>query len=98
MNQWPEGYTPTPEDLAQVAKSSQTPSTPEVEEGRCEDYPCCDHGEGGCPDRDEKGRKTYKCVQCGASLPHDTTSSICIKCRTNPRRSPYTSWPDERTW
>ena len=42
----------------------------------CEDYPCCGHGPGDCPD--SKGR--MKCVECGKRQPKTATSSICPKC------------------
>ena len=43
---------------------------------RCEDYPCCGHEPGDCPD--SRGR--MKCVECGKRLPVSATSSICAKC------------------
>jgi hypothetical protein len=43
---------------------------------RCEDYPCCGHESGDCPD--SSGR--MKCVECGKRLPRTATSSICAKC------------------
>lgn len=43
---------------------------------RCEDYPCCGHEPGDCPD--SKGRMT--CVECGKQLSAKATSSICAKC------------------
>jgi len=42
----------------------------------CEDYPCCGHEAGDCPD--EKGR--MKCVECGKRLPRNASSSMCVKC------------------
>ncbi len=47
-----------------------------VEEGRCEDYPCCGHGEGGCPD----SNGNFGCAQCGATLPPNSHSSLCPRC------------------
>jgi len=43
---------------------------------RCEDYPCCGHEAGDCPD--SSGRMT--CVECGKRLAKNATSSICAKC------------------
>lgn len=47
---------------------------------RCEDFPCCGHEPGCCPDFDESGRQlNMKCV-CGAKLPLTSRSSICDGC------------------
>lgn len=47
---------------------------------RCEDYPCCGHEPGCCPDFDESGRQlNMKCV-CGATVPIDNRSSLCDAC------------------
>jgi hypothetical protein len=43
---------------------------------RCEDYPCCGHEAGDCPD--SEGRMT--CVECGRKLSRKATSSICSRC------------------
>jgi hypothetical protein len=44
----------------------------------CEDYPCCGHEPGDCPD--SQGRMT--CVGgCGKRLSKKATSSICTKCQ-----------------
>lgn len=43
---------------------------------RCEDYPCCGHEAGDCPD--SEGR--MKCVECGGKLPKNSPSSICPTC------------------
>lgn len=46
----------------------------------CEDFPCCGHEQGCCPDFDESGRQlNMKCV-CGATLPVDNRSSLCESC------------------
>ena len=42
----------------------------------CEDYPCCGHDFGDCPDFN--GR--FKCVECGRMLPRNAASSICSRC------------------
>ena len=44
---------------------------------RCEDYPCCGHEAGDCPD--SKGR--MKCVECGRRMSNRATSSICASCQ-----------------
>ena len=43
---------------------------------RCEDYPCCGHEAGDCPD--SSGRMT--CVECGKRLPKNATSSMHPAC------------------
>ena len=43
---------------------------------RCEDYPCCGHESGGCPD--ESGR--YNCATCGKKLPAGARSAVCRPC------------------
>jgi hypothetical protein len=42
----------------------------------CEDYPCCGHGDGGCPNKDG----SFNCSQCGKKLPKKSGSSICARC------------------
>ena len=52
---------------------------------RCEDYPCCGHEPGDCPD--SQGRMT--CVECGKRLAKNASSSICKSCqRAMIRRDP----------
>lgn len=52
---------------------------------RCEDFPCCGHELGCCPDYDpETGvQLNMKCV-CGAKLPINNRSSICDGCLIDP--------------
>jgi hypothetical protein len=46
----------------------------------CEDFPCCGHERGCCPDFDESGRQlNMKCV-CGATVPIDSPTSLCPAC------------------
>jgi hypothetical protein len=46
----------------------------------CEDFPCCGHEPGCCPDFDESGAQlNMKCV-CGAVLPVNHHTSICASC------------------
>lgn len=51
----------------------------------CEDWPCCGHEQGCCPDFDpETGEQlNMKCV-CGAVLPIDNRSSLCATCLRDP--------------
>jgi hypothetical protein len=47
---------------------------------RCEDYPCCGHESGCCPDYDETGKQlNMKCI-CGATVPLGSRSSLCKAC------------------
>lgn len=51
---------------------------------RCEDFPCCGHESGCCPDFDSAGRQlNMKCV-CGATLPINNPVSICNACLRDP--------------
>lgn len=43
---------------------------------RCEDFPCCGHAAGDCPDA--QGR--MRCVECGRKLRRNASSSICESC------------------
>jgi len=47
----------------------------------CEDYPCCGHGDGGCPNQDG----TFNCATCGGKLSKHAESSICEKCQRRHR-------------
>ena len=44
---------------------------------RCEDFPCCGHESGCCPDYDASGRQLNMVCVCGAKLPVDAPYSIC---------------------
>lgn len=46
----------------------------------CEDFPCCGHEMGCCPNYDESGRQTNMICVCGAVLPVDNPVSICHAC------------------
>lgn len=51
---------------------------------RCEDWPCCGHEAGCCPDYDSAGRQlNMKCV-CGATVPLHSRSSLCAACLHDP--------------
>ena len=69
--------------LTLVGKDGQ-PVAP-IGEGRCEDYPCCGHEAGDCPD--SEGR--FTCVGCGKRLPRDAGSSICPKCQSRMSQDGY---------
>ena len=43
---------------------------------RCEDYPCCGHEDGGCPNTDG----TFNCCECGGKLKKNASSALCDKC------------------
>ena len=46
----------------------------------CEDFPCCGHESGCCPDFDESGKQlNMKCI-CGAAVPIGRKISICDNC------------------
>jgi hypothetical protein len=47
---------------------------------RCEDYPCCGHEPGCCPDFDESGRQLNMVCTCGKKLPINNRYSICDAC------------------
>lgn len=47
---------------------------------RCEDFPCCGHEAGCCPDYDEGGRQLNMVCTCGAKLPLTSRFSICQSC------------------
>lgn len=46
----------------------------------CEDFPCCGHEHGCCPDFDESGRQLNMICVCGAVLPINSRYSICDAC------------------
>ena len=65
--------------------SDTEPDCDGLDESRCEDYPCCGHEAGDCPD--SEGR--FTCVGCGKRLPRDAGSSICPKCQSRMSRDDY---------
>lgn len=52
---------------------------------RCEDFPCCGHEAGCCPDYDEGGRQLNMVCVCGKKLPLDNGLSLCRSCLRGPR-------------
>jgi hypothetical protein len=49
---------------------------------RCEDYPCCGHEEGGCPDSDG----AFFCAVCSRKMPKNWASAVCSRCHGDWRR------------
>ncbi len=47
---------------------------------RCEDFPCCGHEAGCCPDFDGSGKQLNMKCTCGATVPLGSKSSICDAC------------------
>lgn len=56
---------------------------------RCEDFPCCGHESGCCPDYDESGKQINMKCTCGAVLPINNRSSICDSCLSRPEPGEY---------
>jgi len=67
----------------------------------CEDFPCCGHEMGCCPDFDPDtgAQLNMKCV-CGATVPLTSRSSLCASCLHPPTYGGgeygnyYGSWED----
>ena len=66
---------------------------------RCEDFPCCGHESGCCPDFDGAGRQlNMKCV-CGATVPLGSRTSLCNSCLNGPDDDDYREdWDEEDDW
>lgn len=62
---------------------------------RCEDWPCCGHELGCCPDYDGAGRQLNMRCTCGAVLPLHNRYSLCDHCLRHDPEDPD-SWDDER--
>lgn len=64
---------------------------------RCEDFPCCGHELGCCPDFDpETGEQLNMVCVCGAKLPLNSRFSICATCiRRDPETGEFDSDEDE---
>lgn len=62
---------------------------------RCEDYPCCGHELGCCPDYDEAGNQLNMVCVCGAKLPINSRYSICDSCMNAPDEDGYYDPYDE---
>ena len=62
----------------------------------CEDFPCCGHELGCCPDRDpETGEQVNMKCTCGAVLPLNNPYSICNGCLARPDPDDPSTWDDE---
>lgn len=46
----------------------------------CEDFPCCGHESGCCPDFNEAGEQLNMICVCGARIPVTNRVSICDRC------------------
>ena len=55
---------------------------------RCEDFPCCGHESGCCPDYRNGVQQNMKCV-CGATVPLSSRSSICKGCLSHDEDGNY---------
>lgn len=53
---------------------------------RCEDWPCCNHEDGCCPDFDEDGKQLNMKCTCGATIQLGARYSICNSCMEHARR------------
>ena len=47
---------------------------------RCEDFPCCGHEAGCCPNFNESGEQLDMVCTCGKRLPITNRYSICNQC------------------
>lgn len=65
---------------------------------RCEDWPCCGHEAGCCPDYDESGKQLNMKCTCGATVPLHSRSSLCQSCLTRLSREDgdYPEYDDDR--
>lgn len=61
----------------------------------CEDFPCCGHEPGCCPDFDEAGNQLNMVCVCGAKLPIDNPSSCCDACLRDPDDPCEEQWWEE---
>lgn len=67
---------------------------------RCEDFPCCGHELGCCPDFDsETGQQVNMKCTCGATLPINNRYSICGSCmkRLSQEDGDY-DYMDDQDW
>jgi hypothetical protein len=64
---------------------------------QCEDFPCCGHEQGCCPDFDESGRQLNMVCTCGARHNGESGCSLCVGCmrRLDAEEGYY---DDDREW
>ena len=62
---------------------------------RCEDFPCCGHELGCCPDFDESGRQLNMKCTCGATVPLTSRYSICEGCMQRMQESWDGDWCEQ---
>lgn len=61
---------------------------------RCEDWPCCRHEAGCCPDFDEEtGEQLNMVCTCGAKIPVNSRYSICSSCLSISTENE--EWPED---
>lgn len=70
-------------DAQIIFESYRAKHTKILTESRCEDYPCCGHEQGGCPDEDG----AFGCASCGSKMPKGNRSAICNSCHKRHARS-----------
>ena len=70
-------------DAQIIFESYRAKHTKVLTESRCEDYPCCGHEQGGCPDEDG----AFGCASCGSKMPKGNRSAICNSCHKRHARS-----------
>lgn len=62
----------------------------------CEDFPCCGHEAGCCPDFDEAGQQLNMRCTCGAVLSIKSRFSICDSClRQDDEEEQHRGWPGD---
>ena len=85
------GADATPADLIRHTEDEHVLSDAQrMFGGRCEDYPCCGHGENDCPVySDESGYLPYPCLSCGKRIrsgsEDDAGSRFCSGCISSRR-------------
>lgn len=61
----------------------------------CEDWPCCGHEQGCCPDYDESGEQQNMKCTCGATVPLGSRSSLCPDCLKRMHREDNFEYDDQ---
>lgn len=68
---------------------------------RCEDFPCCGHEAGDCPDpdADARGELPFRCVECGGRIKKGTechnAPSMHAGCARRYAASQYDDYPED---